>query len=154
MAKKGLIPPDRNAPSPSKTARTSIADPQRNQEKPTWRLRRMAFEGPFGWQQATGEILHEVRGKLTAFETMNWSEIDRAGDKHHYLTASKLSKEAKDEFKRLCDARLSREEELETVFSFRLSNKERVVGFRVAGLFDVVWWDPEHAFCPSEKKNT
>jgi hypothetical protein len=135
---KGWIPNEKNPPYPGKNPRTSIGDPQREHEKPTWRVRRIAFEGPFGWHNATKEDWTEVRSKLSSFETMTWFEIGRAEKQHHYLSWPSLSKEARDDFDRLCRERLCREEERETIFSFRLSGKQRVIGLRVAGVFEVI----------------
>lgn len=156
MAKgnKGRIPDEKNPPHPGKTPRTSIGDPQRELEKPAWRVRRMAFTGPFGWDKATSEDWREVQSKLTSFETMTWFEIGRAEKQHHYLDWTKLSKEARDDFERLCKVRVCRDDEREVIFSLRLSGKQRVIGLRLSGVFEVIWWDPEHEFCPAEKKHT
>ena len=78
---------------------------------------------------------------------MRWFELPEK--QHHYLIWDSLSKDARDEFERRF-----REEERETLFSFRLSNKQRVIGLRLSGVFEIIWWDAEHEFCPSEKKNT
>jgi hypothetical protein len=105
---KGKIPPDKNAPSPGKNARTSVDDPQRSQDKPTWRVRRIALDGPFGWDCATAEDTRFVRKKLGEFETMRWFELPEK--QHHYLSWDSLSKDARDEFDRQF-----REEERETL---------------------------------------
>jgi len=144
---KGRIPADRNAPNPGKNPRTAISDPDRSQDKPTWRVRRAVLDGPFGWNRATEAENLFVRSKLGEFETMRWFELH--DKQHHYLSWDSLSKDAQDDFKRRF-----RDEERETIFSFRLSNKQRVIGLRLSGVFEIIWWDPEHEFCPSEKKNT
>jgi len=156
MAKgnKGRFPDEKNPPHLGKSPRTSFGDPEREHEKPTWRVRRMAFDGPFGWHQATNEDWIEVRSKLSSFETMTWFELGRAEKQHHYLGWPSLSKEARDDFDRLCRERLCHEDERETIFSLRLSGKQRVIGLRLSHVFEIIWWDPEHAFCPSEKKHT
>ena len=42
----------------------------------------------------------------------------------------------------------------ERVFRFRLSGETRLWGFRSGDLFRVLWYDPDHAVCPVEKRNT
>lgn len=42
----------------------------------------------------------------------------------------------------------------ETMFRFRLSGEKRLWGFRNHATFHVVWWDPDHKVCPTEKNHT
>jgi hypothetical protein len=41
------------------------------------------------------------------------------------------------------------------VTSLHLSGTERVVGvLEPRGVMHILWWDPDHGVCPSQKKNT
>lgn len=42
----------------------------------------------------------------------------------------------------------------ETMFRFRLGGEKRLWGFRDQAIFHVVWWDPDHEVCRSEKRHT
>lgn len=86
----------------------------------------------------------EVLSKLRAFETMTWPEIERAGS--HYVECSRLIKDAQ---VRLAELHL---DDFDQLFSLRLQGKPRMWGLRIGNVFSVLWWDPEHAICPSIKK--
>jgi hypothetical protein len=59
-----------------------------------------------------------------------------------------LCKTARD---RLEDLRL---EDIDELVSLRLGGAERVWGIRDGNVMLLLWWDPEHAVCPSLKKHT
>lgn len=50
---------------------------------------------------------------------------------------------------RLEELKLDDEEEL---FRFRLDGTARVWGIREGRVFKILWWDPEHEICPSNKR--
>ena len=113
---------------------------------PIWRFHVVDYEGPFGWGGA-GAKLRQIVSKMVGFESMTWSQIDQAGS--HFLTPAKLSKEARDRLQKI-----KQDDGADQVYSFRLSGVERVIGIRTGREFWFLWWDPEHAVCPSMKKNT
>ena len=53
--------------------------------------------------------------------------------------------------KRLCDLE---KEDLDELYSLRLSGKKRIWGIKESNLLWFLWWDPEHEICPSLLKNT
>lgn len=69
-------------------------------------------------------------------------------DKNHHVSTSDLSEKA---WRRLKDLKL---EDVEQLFSLRISGKERVWGVLTQGVLEVLWWDPKHEVCPSHKKHT
>jgi hypothetical protein len=96
----------------------------------------------------------EVLEKIIHFSNMTWREVlfathDAGKSKHHLLDPSSLSKEA---IERLEAKHL--EEASDSIFSFALQNKLRIIGIRDGEFFHVVWYDPNHEFCPSHKRNT
>ena len=68
-------------------------------------------------------------------------------DRNHHVSVSVLSDRAR---KRLKDLNL---EDMEELFSLRLSGKERIWGILTQGVLEVLWWDPAHEVCPSSKKH-
>lgn len=132
-------------PQPSKTPRTGF-DENPRKLKPAWRIGAMEMCDPFGWHQLDGVLLLEIRAKLRDFESMTWGEI--IGRDSHAVAVSSLCKAARD---RLATLRL---DDLEELFSLRLSAKERVWGVLEHNILTLLWWDPSHAVCPSLKKHT
>jgi hypothetical protein len=104
---------------------------------------------PFGWSAVSPEKLREVRDKLRDFESMTWYEIlVAAKHRHHAVAIDKLCKQARDRLEELGQA------DIGDLVSLRLSGPERVWGILNGHVFKVLWWDPEHAVCPSLKKHT
>lgn len=77
---------------------------------------------------------------------MTWAEIE--GDKNHFMPVGKVSKDAK---QRLREIGL---DDRDTLFSFRLSGKQRLWGYREEAVLYILWWDPEHTVYPVAKKHT
>ncbi|MBF0261131.1 MAG: hypothetical protein HQL97_04715 [Magnetococcales bacterium] len=106
------------------------------------------MDGPFGWDapiEGLHPLLH-VLPKLKELETMFWYEI--AGNRHHAIQIDSLSHAAK---QRLNELRL---DDVDEVFSFALTGRQRLVGIRDRNVFRVLWWDPDHQVCISHKKGT
>lgn len=101
---------------------------------------------PFGWHLIDGKLLLEIRDKLRNFESMTWGEI--MGRESHLVPTKSLCKKA---IERLAELNL---DELEELFSLRLSGRERVWGVLEHNVLTLLWWDPDHEVCPSLKKHT
>lgn len=121
-------------------------------EKPIWRFEMIDRSGEFAFDLSRGDFRHrEVLQKLMDYGCMTWAEIDRqkhdrGKSKHHYLSYESLSDAAKGRI----EARKF-DEDTDAIFSFALQNMLRIIGFRRGAEFYVVWYDPEHQFCPSSK---
>ena len=103
----------------------------------------------FGWQDVERGKLDEIRAKLAQFESMTWNEVLVGSKKqNHSVEVPALCKEAQE---RLVEMGLG---DTATLISLRLSGKERVWGLRQGATLLVLWWDPEHAVCPSLLKGT
>ena len=92
--------------------------------------------------------------KLLEYSKMAWCEIKRqthdgGKSKHHELSQKTLSKDA---MSRITAKNL--EEKTDTLFSFALNNKVRVIGLRNGAEFQAIWYDAEHEFAPSSLKHT
>jgi len=100
----------------------------------------------WGWHQVDAQTaLGCIHCKLRDFEHMTWLDIERGGS--HPVEVSRIIREAQ---RRLQELRINQD----PLFSLRLSGRERIWGVRVGNVLSVIWWDPKHAICPSEKKHT
>lgn len=89
----------------------------------------------------------DVLEKLRSYESMTWGEIE--GRASHVIGVESLNKKA---IKRLEELKL---DDVDSVFSFRVTGKKRVIGLRLAGpQLHLLWWDPRHQVCLSHKKHT
>jgi hypothetical protein len=94
-----------------------------------------------------GEKMREVHDKLREYERDSMAQLVSRYGNHGIDTAS-LSKEARD---RLVDIE---QDDVEKLWSLRLSGKERVWGVITGSVFSLLWWDPEHTVYLIEKRNT
>jgi hypothetical protein len=122
------------------------SDPQAYYHRsPSWRFTRAEMVDPFGWHEITNDELHDVRVKLIEFERRTWAEILVADEaNNHGIKTYKLCLEARQRLKELNIA-------VDEVHSLRLTAKNRVFGIMDNGVFEVLWWDPEHQICPVRK---
>jgi hypothetical protein len=117
--------------------------------RPAWRLSRLETTGPFGWHWLEPTQIEFLRARLASFEALSWKEIlVRDKDHNHFIELSRLSKPARD---RLQELQL---DDIDALLSLRIRSRERVFGTLNQGIFYVLWWDPDHAVCPSPKKHT
>lgn len=99
------------------------------------------------WSLKQSDIFNEIIPKLISFEQRRWKEIISDKKHNHWIECISLSKEAQD---RLNELRLY----YDSLFSLRLSGKIRLFGYIENGVFYIIWYDPEHEICPSQKKHT
>ena len=98
------------------------------------------------WSKINGAKLLEVVQRLGAFEKMTWTEIERGGS--HQVEKHRLCKAARDRLLTI------QQDDVDELFSLRLTGTNRIWGIRVEGTLRILWWDPEHKVCPSPKKHT
>lgn len=120
-----------------------------------WHFHKVDNDGCFAFSpKISGFKADEVIEKLLAYSKMTWAEVkkqthDNRKSKNHSLEYDSLSKEAKERI-----SALKLEEDIDSIFSFALQNKLRIIGLRDRENFIVLWYDSEHRFCPSKKKHT
>jgi len=115
------------------------------QSTPVWSFSQIDVDGPWcGNTGVTGDILKGVMMRLKNLEALTWSEIE--GAEHHAVSVESLAPEA---VKRLIE--IGRDD-IDTLFSLRVTGARRIWGVRVHRQFNMLWWDPEHKVCPSKKK--
>lgn len=122
-------------------------------EKPIWRFDMIDRGGKFAFDLSREDFEHRtVLQKFMDYGCMTWDDIDkqqhdRNKSKHHYLNVESLSHDAIDRIKAK-----HLEEETDAIYSFAFQNLLRIVGLRQGAEFFVVWYDPNHEFCPSSKR--
>ncbi len=124
-------------------------------EKVIWRFDMIDRSGKFAFDLSRDDFRYkEILEKLIDYSGMTWAEVrrqthDNGKSKHHLLNVEFLSREAYERFKMR-----NLEEYSDSIFSFALQNKLRIVGIRKDEHFHVLWYDPEHEVCPSKLKHT
>lgn len=133
-----------NVPSVERKPRAASVSSQG--KTPTWTFNLIDFDGPWCPKGMDQHLLLDVIKKLSAFESMTWSEIE--GSKHHSVEVWQIGKQAQN---RLIEID---QDDVAELFSLRLSGKERVWGIRDGHIFRLLWWDPDHTVYPVHKKHT
>ncbi|MCA8975189.1 MAG: hypothetical protein KDC98_10725 [Planctomycetes bacterium] len=141
---KRIVP---NAPAVEKRARVP-AQPDPTRSGPSWRFALLDHEGPFGWNNLTErQTTQKIVERLAKFEGMTWTQIMQ-GTGSHNVALDQLSSDAQ---RRLRAISL---DDVDQLFSLRVEGRPRVWGILDASVLSIIWWDPEHLVCPSNKKNT
>jgi hypothetical protein len=151
MAKSKKKPHSKYKASVQKEPKHTVTLGAFHGRNPAWRLNKLKKynDYEFGWD-AIEEDLSRVMELLHDFETRTWGEIlinDRK--RNHPVSIYKLIPKAR----RML---AQQKEDVDEIVSLHLSSKERIWGIMESeyGIMDIVWWDPEHKICPSEKKHT
>ena len=106
------------------------------------------MDGPWGWSEVGAKtLLLEIIPKLHFFETMTWADVE-ATTGSHFISVSDCNKDAGDRLKDIG------QEDIDDLFSLRLSGKQRIWGIRDVVILRILWWDPKHLVCPSAKKGS
>ena len=120
-----------------------------NSIPPSWQFSKIETCDPFGWHVLQGEKLHQLLERIQAFESMTWNEILVEGKKHHHsISTDNLEKTAKD---RLAELFL---DDIEYLVSLKVDGCGRIWGIRQESILLLLWWDPDHKVCKSQKKHT
>lgn len=140
-------------PSKQKTGKSvMVSHTNTDKEKVVWLFDNLDAADAFAFNSARDDFdAKEVMDKLISYSTMTWGQIksqthDNGKSKHHFLSYDTLSKKAKDrvDFKHLYN-------DSDSIFSFALKNKLRIIGIREGRFFHVIWYAPQHKFCPSHR---
>jgi len=113
---------------------------------PEFRATQMDIDGPYGWHKFNLLEIPEILQKIFEAQRMTWQEHYAHGS--HLVKVSKIIPKMQKRLKEL------KQEDLDVLYSLRLSGKMRVWGIKEANLFWLLWWDPDHEICPSFLKNT
>lgn len=116
---------------------------------PSWRFShsKKYIDSQYGWDHLKGNLPYIVE-KLHNLEVQTWNEILIINrERNHSISIDSINSEAR-------KLLIKNKEDVELVYSLRLSSTERLFGIIDHGMFDIMWWDPNHEICPSPKKHT
>lgn len=114
---------------------------------PAWQISACEWEGPFGCHVIDAETATKIRRFLVNFESMTWADIRRSGN-NHSMPVERLPSPSR---RRLEERGL---DDIDVLYSLRLTGKERLWGIRDRHIFRILWWDPDHLVYPVDKRNT
>lgn len=146
MSRKQKTPVAKKEPQSKKLPRSRENPENSDAEKPVWVFSRFDKDGPEQVLPKKDKTkLIEIFDRLKHFESMTWADIK--GDSHN-VSKDRLIKAAqvKLEILNIID--------IDELFSLRLSGTNRIWGILDRHYFKILWWDPEHKICPSNKKHT
>lgn len=131
-------------PIESKTPKANVFPSDHCQ--PEFKAEQMDKEGRWGWNSFQPIQIQEVLKKIFDSQKLTWQELRNNGS--HFVDREDLCAEAQ---KRLIQIR---KDDLDQLFSLRLTGSKRIWGIKEGNIFWLLWWDPNHEVCPSHKKHT
>ncbi|HUT99750.1 MAG TPA: hypothetical protein VM054_11845 [bacterium] len=115
---------------------------------PKWSFSYLQLDGKWCWSSIQRVKLLEIIRKVKEFEKLKWKELLRGNHPAKSIPLENIITEAQGIL--IDELRIQQDE----IVRFRLSGEERIWGLLVEGVFNVIFWDPEHEVCPSELKHT
>lgn len=96
------------------------------------------------WGEKTSSMLETLKDKT-------WREIteiskSNSGSANHAISISSIIKSARKELKKLSL------DDLDELYSLRIRGKVRIWGIVVKPILQILWYDPNHVICPTNKK--
>ena len=137
--------------------KTMVNPPTYDAQKVSWQFSHLDLEHEeWGWSKLEAAECWGLftAGHLRHIESMTWSEVKAAaggrnnGTNSHSIATDTLPAAVQE---RLVDLKL---DDLDAIFSLRLTGTLRIIGFQVGSAFKILWHDPNHTVCPSKKRNT
>ncbi len=132
-------------PADGKQVRIADDPGRQDQETITWRFSIVDLEGDWGWRTAASRDWWDaILPKLQDIETMTWAAVmaaaggRREGNNSHPVKVEDMCKKAQD---RLVEIG---QEDLEELFSLRLTGTKRIYGIRDRHTLRLVWYDRYH----------
>jgi hypothetical protein len=122
------------------------AAPDYEGQFPLWAFRIVDLGGPWCWSALGGDALREVLQRMRELESMTWLAIADTGS--HAIDVAGLCKRARDRLMEI------QQDDVDQVYSLRVTGRRRIFGIRDGGVLRILWWDPEHEVCPAPKKHT
>lgn len=112
---------------------------------PSWQVGSIEWAAPWGWCSTDLATIQKIQDRLKCFEGMTWHEI--IGKKNHAIPTAKLCKRARD---RLVELGL---DDVDRLYSLRITQAERVWGILHQSTLRILWWDPCHEVYPVNVAN-
>ena len=113
---------------------------------PSWHFETLDLDGPWCPKNTLPPNVFwlDVLPKLRDFEGMNWAQIESTGS--HEVSIRKIIPDAQRRLRGIGQA------DTHSIFSLRLTGTQRIWGIRFGSILKMLWWDPEHQICPSQRK--
>lgn len=143
-------PAHKKFPPPLKIPRGKEKVKQIEQEYISWHLRILDGSGDWSWKGIDEKtIWKDIHSKLSEFERKTWNEIlIKEKKRNHTIQVSDICTEAQKRLKKI------KQDDIDELVSLRLTGQKRVWGIKEGNILKVLWWDPDHTVCPSQKKYT
>ncbi len=132
----------------SKKNPRQVASLDSDLKKPAWQFNEIDWGGLWGWHKLEAKKWQENLPKLGHFETRTWADIKSDGNNHVVDIQNSPNPEV---LKRLAEIH---QDDIDELFSLRLSGKERLWGILDNHILKILWWDMNHEVWPSKKKHT
>lgn len=123
----------------------AIVTPNENCQ-PDFRTDQMDLKGQWHWDNLESSHLQDLLQKIIHSQKLTWQDLREHGS--HLVDVSKLISDAQ---KRL---REIGKDDLDQLYSLRLSGQRRIWGIKENNILWLLWWDPLHSVCLSLKKHT
>ena len=133
-------------PSAKKTIKSEYEEDWREMH-PAWRVSLLVIQTPFGWSKLDPATAEQVRERLSSYESMKWKEIVPSY-RSHFIKATDLCKDARDHLAQI------EQDDTDSIVSLGIDQTTRVFGILEHNILKVLWFDPDHEVCPTQKPNT
>ena len=131
----------RGAASPAVQKRPKFLGTPALESRAAWRLSGADQGGPFSWANIPDAQRSGVWARMAEFEKMTPDQLRRTGS--HRVAQSRMAKEAKERLRRI------EMDDLEELWSFRVTGRQRFWRAKRENVYSLLWWDPDHRVCPS-----
>ncbi len=111
-----------------------------------FRSNQMDIDGSWGWKGLSPSCIQDLLGKIFELQKLTWQNLNQNGS--HVIQIVKIIPSAQKRLQQL------EKDDLDELYSLRISGKKRIWGIKEGNIFWLLWWDPEHEICPSLKKHT
>jgi hypothetical protein len=113
---------------------------------PSWSFQHLRLDGPYGWRWIDPVDLARAFDFLSQTARRKWGEIiTQSGGHHHLIETADIVGPARDDLLAAIPGGA------DEVMSLRLTGRKRIFGYMEVDVMHVLWWDPEHEICPSER---
>ena len=116
---------------------------EQSKGRPKWRFSQHDRGGPFAWPPPAEDV-PDILSRFVDFESQSFNDLYK-GAGCHEIEVAQLSKEARARLEALC------RDDLDCVYSLRITGRRRVFAIREGDTLHVLWFDPLHQVCPSLK---
>ena len=146
MAKGRKKKPAYNQPPPLEKKPHWIEGPTFEGRLLSWRFSSVDAGGPWAWSKVSSDSLKRIMNKLADFEKAYYDSGIK--DLRSIVPTMKLAQPAKQRLRAL------QRDDIEILYAWRISGKERLWCAEHDGMMCILWWDPEHEVYPVPKKYT